>query len=242
MIAQRNILDDMPTIQAEPGVTRLQAQADAHLAMTAAAAAASKTLRAGASVPWFVLDDAHGQSVSLESLLSVGPVVLHFVRGGWCRFGADALTRFSAHAQDIAALGASAVVIAPRGEPSLHSGPPVCQLVDGDLQVMRAFGLAFELPTALHVRYRALGYVPPRSHGRETWLVPIPAVYLIDRDGTAVLVYIDIDYRNSFDMQTVLSALDALRSRHPAHGRKRGTALWEKHRADRKAERRVDQN
>ncbi len=192
-----------------------QSDADAELAMAAASEAASNALRAGARAPLFTLADGVGQQVVLENLLRTGPVVLHFFRGAWCSFGEQSLTEFAATYEDVVALGASAVAIAPPSESAAHGGPlQMRQLQDVDMKVARSYGLAFDLPLALRRRYEGLGYTPPSSKTAGTWLVPLPATYLLDRDGIVALAFIDVDYRRRFDAGSLLTALKALQVRH----------------------------
>lgn len=189
---------------------------DAELAMAAASEAASRALRAGARAPLFTLADAAGQSVALDDLLDAGPVVLHFFRGAWCTFGKRSLTDFATTYQDVLALGANAVAIAPpANRPPMPSAPlPMRELRDVDLKVARAYGLAFELPPRLRARYASLGYRPPATRQADSWLVPVPATYLLERDGTIALAYVDVDYRERVDTELLLTALRALRARH----------------------------
>ncbi|WP_397452942.1 peroxiredoxin-like family protein [Pseudomonas sp. NA-150] len=201
------------TIQA--GVTRQQSDADAELAATAASGAASRALRAGARAPTFTLADADGQRVALESLLSAGPVVLHFFRGAWCSFGEESRAEFAAVHEQVLALGANAIAIAPPCTVSTHGvGTPMRELLDIDMKVARAYGLAFDLPAGLRSRYQTLGYVPPVTRKSGTWLVPLPATYLLDHDGTVALAFIDVDYRKHFEAGSLLNALRALQARY----------------------------
>ena len=201
----------MPVMQQASSVTSLHA--DAELAMAAASGVAASALRAGARAPLFTLADAGGKPVELERLLEAGPVVLHFFRGVWCGFGARSLDEFSAACQDVTALGVSAVAIGPGGLPGIERDklPPVIELGDDDMHIARTYGLAFNLPYSLRARYQQLGYRPPAgSNGVDDWLVPVPAVYLLDRDGIVVLAAVELDYRKRFDAAPLLGALKAI--------------------------------
>jgi len=89
------------------------------------------------------------------------------------------------------------------------------------MKVARAYGLAFDLPAGLRSSYEALGYVPPTTRKAGTWLVPLPATYLVDRDGTVALAFIDVDYRRHFEPASLLAALRALKSGYSTTGRQR---------------------
>jgi peroxiredoxin len=197
-----------------------QADTDAELAVAASSEAASRALRAGSRAPIFTLVDVAGRQVSLEDLLSEGPVILHFFRGTWCSFGRQSLMEFATIYEDVVALGASAVAIAPPCERPTQSEPlPIRELRDIDMKVSRAYGLAFELPAALRPGYEESGYTPPSTRKAGSWLVPLPATYLLDRDGVVALSFIDVDYRNHFESESLLTALKALQARHAARSR-----------------------
>jgi peroxiredoxin len=196
-----------------------QSDADAELAAAASWRAASGALRAGAHAPLFTLTDTSGHRVALEDLLRAGPVVLHFFRGSWCSFGEESLAELATIYRKVIELGASAVAIAPpcatHAEKVLM---PMRELQDVDMSVARAYGLAFDLPAGLRPRYEALGYVPPSTGRAGSWLVPLPATYLLDRDGIVALAFIDVDYRRHVEPASLLTALRALHARRGTPG------------------------
>ncbi|WP_345816796.1 redoxin domain-containing protein (plasmid) [Paraburkholderia sp. PREW-6R] len=192
----------------------------ASTAMLAAAGAVSDALCAGRHVPAFELSDTRGHAFSLDRALDAGPLVLHFWRGAWCAFGEESLAELAVTYRSIVTLGASAFAIAPPGQIMQPGGSvPIPELVDTDMKVARAFGLVFELPVELRPRYLELGYIPPKTRKSGSFLVPIPATYLIDQEGVIVLSHIDADYRHHLDSEALLGALKALRARSPGRGR-----------------------
>jgi peroxiredoxin len=197
--------------------------AAAELAKACASATVTHALRAGARAPTFALRDKPGNKVMLDQLLRSGPVVLNFLRGSWCAFGEENLARFPAIHGRIASAGATAVALAPP-DASMHQSArlPIPELVDTDLRVARAFGLTFDLPEELRGRYIDLGYLPARRQKPGAFPVPVPATYLVDKDGMVVFAHVDFDYRNGFDGESLLKALDALQARREARERTRG--------------------
>lgn len=186
--------------------------ANAELVLAAATAVADSALQAGSRAPMFRLPDAAGRMFALEQLLRHGPVVLHFYRGNWCSYGERSQDVFRSTYEQVTALGASAVAISP----DLASGQPVHglsvpDLHDQDLRVAGSYGLAFELPPQLRTTYQQLGYQPT---SRGAWLVPMPAIYLLDRDGTVVLASLELDYRKTYRPEPLLQALRAIQARH----------------------------
>jgi len=43
--------------------------------------------------------------------------------------------------------------------------------------------------------------------GNETWMLPIPATFIVGRDGVVKARYIDPDYRRRMDLDELLAAL-----------------------------------
>ena len=59
---------------------------------------------------------------------------------------------------------------------------------DDELAIARSFGLAFELPAAIKEIYQGFGIDLPKNTGRDAWELPVPARFVIDRDGTELKV------------------------------------------------------
>jgi peroxiredoxin len=86
--------------------------------------------REGDRVGDFILMDAHGAPVRLQQLLSAGPVVLSFYRGGWCPYCNIELRGLQRVLPEIQGFGASLVAISP-------------QLPDNSLSMEEKNGLEF---------------------------------------------------------------------------------------------------
>jgi len=67
-------------------------------------------------------------------------------------------------------------------------------LSDADATAMRAFGLAFKVDAATTELYRGYGIDIDAASGRDHHLLPVPAVYLVDRDGVVRFAHWDPDY------------------------------------------------
>ncbi len=169
----------------------------------------------GDIAPDFTLPDAAGRQVALRDLLARGPVVLTFYRGGWCPYCNMELRAYQRILPELTTLGASLVAISPQiPDKSLSTAEkneltfPV--LSDVGLHVAEAFGLAFDLPAELQPLYAASGNVLPVVNGDGAWRLPIPATYVIGKDGRIMLASVDPDYRNRLDPTEVLAVLAPL--------------------------------
>ena len=208
----------MPEI--EPGLSAPpDLDADQMAAITVeVAAAASRALRAGSMAPAFRLRDRGGRRVSLQELNATGPVIVHFYRGSWCTYCKDSLTGLAAAHDDIRAAGGRVVAIAPPPSPEFVAGAdasplPFTTLIDEEMRVAVAYGVAYSLPAQLRPIYLEHGYAPPRNSRAGEWLVPIPATYLISPDGTIVLRTVEFDYRKRLYSEQLVTALNDMRRR-----------------------------
>ena len=118
----------------------------------------------------------------------------------------------------IAALGARLVAISPQlPEQSLATAQTdeltFDVLSDVGNHAARRFGLVYALPEELRAALRSNNKALPGINGDESWELPVPATYVIARDGRVVLAYIEVDYRKRLGPDSIL---DALRSLQPS--------------------------
>lgn len=176
---------------------------------------AQSCLQPGETAPDFVLPSTGGGEFGLEATLRNGPVVIAFYRGGWCPYCNLTLRALNDLAPALQAFGASLIAIAPqRAEAQRETGDkhglrfPL--LIDGDNRVARLFGLAFPLPDNLVALYRGLGIDIPTANATSEWVLPLPATYVIARDGTVAAASIDIDYTRRAEPAEILAAVACL--------------------------------
>jgi peroxiredoxin len=202
--------DFMAKVPAE--IREAMERADMELA---ASGILDRALKAGERVPEFRLPDARGGFVRLNDLLAKGPVVLSFYRGGWCPYCNLELRALQAVLPKITELGAKLVAISPQTPDESLSTAEKNELAfsvlsDVGSATAKAFGIAFDLAEELRPIYARLGHALPDKNGDESWVLPIPATYVIDRDGTVALAFVDVDYRNRLDPAEIIAVLRAI--------------------------------
>ncbi len=170
----------------------------------------------GESMPNFVLPDQNGQLISLDSLLRKGPVAVTFHRGHWCPF-CRINTRALAEAQNqIAAEGGQVAAIMPdrehfAAELKSESGAPFPILTDFDNGYALSLNLAFWVGQEMQNLMTMAGWDVSRSQGSDTWLLPIPATFVVGTDGEVKARFLDPDYRKRMTIEDLLSALRTAR-------------------------------
>ena len=172
--------------------------------------------RPGEVMPNFVLPDEGGQLISLDGLLKKGPVAVTFHRGHWCPY-CRINTRTLAEAQDqIAAEGGQVAAIMPDREHfttklKSESIAPFPILTDFDNGYALSLNLAFWVGEEMQDLMTQSGWDVSRSQGSETWLLPIPATFVVGTDGKVVARFIDPDYRRRMAIEDLLSAIRTAR-------------------------------
>ncbi len=171
---------------------------------------AHKALRRGDKMPDFELPDATGQTVKTRELRQHGLLLLSFYRGEWCPYCNLELKALRERHADIVAAGATLVAISPQTpDRSLTTRQkhelmfPV--LSDQGNQVARRFGLVFTLEESLRPIYHAFGIDLKEHNGDVSFELPVPATYLVAKDGNVLEAFVNCDYRDRLEPATALA-------------------------------------
>ncbi len=173
---------------------------------------AKKCLKRGDKMPSFSLPNANNETVSSDTLLSKGPLVVNFYRGGWCPYCNLELGAFQEALPEIIDLGAQVVAISPNlPDKSLSSIEKYSLtfevLSDIGNKISRQFGLVFTLDAQLQPLYKQFGIDISVFNGDESYELPIPATYVVNSDGIIKLAFVDADYTKRLDPNEVIETL-----------------------------------
>jgi peroxiredoxin len=178
---------------------------------------ASNILPVGSQVPEFQLQDHDGKSVSSSDLLAKGRLILCFIRGRWCPFCVAQMEAMNLIQPEIEQAGATLAAISPqtvqqsffmRDQHKLRF--PL--LSDSGNNVARQFSLTYGVPHEQKTIYqRAFVNLPfVNGNGEESWELPIPATYIIDRDGTVLYASANEDYTERPEPAAIVRFLQTL--------------------------------
>jgi len=168
--------------------------------------------RAGEVMPPFVLPDETGRLVSLQSLTGAGPAVVMFYRGHWCPYCRLNVSAVINAQSQIEALGGRIVAIMPETQKyaqefKSEAGAPFPVLTDLDNGYALSLNLAMWLGTEIK---QLLSYIDLADfHGNEGWVLPIPATFVVGRDGLVKARFVDPDFRKRMEIDDLLAAVRA---------------------------------
>ena len=165
----------------------------------------------GDSMPSFVLPDESAQKVSLEELLDRGRVAVIFHRGHWCpycRININALVE----AHKALPAGAEIVAIMPDRQkfvldPKRQSQVPFPILIDADNGYAMSLNLTIWVGAEIQKMIEGRHPGAPTFQGSSSWMLPIPATFVVGQDGLIRARFIDPDYRNRMMISDIFAAM-----------------------------------
>jgi peroxiredoxin len=178
---------------------------------------ARQALQVGARAPDFTLPDAHGKAVTLSALLAKGPAIVTFYRGGWCPFCDLQLRAYQSVLGTIHDRGAELVAISPQTPDYALSDVEKKQLTfpvltDKGNRVARDFKLVFTLSDALRKLQTHFGSVLPKFNGDESWELPMPGTFVLDRHRVVTFASVDPNWMIRVEPADILEALRGARA------------------------------
>ena len=68
-------------------------------------------------------------------------------------------------------------------------------LYDDELKIMKSYDVAFEVPENTITRYRNANIDIEKINGKNGKWLPVPAVYIIDKESTVIYRFFETDYK-----------------------------------------------
>jgi len=173
---------------------------------------AAGILPVGAKCPSFELQDHDGKLVSSSELLARGRLIVCFIRGRWCPFCVGQMEAMNLVLAQIEDAGALLVAISPQTVKQsyfMHDQHRLRfpLLSDAGNKVAGAFGLTYRVPEAQERVYRRAFVNLPLANGDESWELPIPATYILDRDGAVLYASANEDYTERAEPGEIVASL-----------------------------------
>lgn len=173
----------------------------------------AKGLATGQKAPLFSAIDAENELFNLSQALESGPVVLIFYRGHWCPVCNKHLSSIQDSLNQILDKGATVVAVSPEKPEYLEKMSKKTKaefrlLYDEDYKISDAYDVTFTPDNKQLVLYNTvLNAKLKETHSDDSQRLPIPATYIISREGKIVWRQFDPDYRNRSAVKDILANL-----------------------------------
>lgn len=172
----------------------------------------------GQPAPDLALTDAAGRPLSLAALRAepgVTGVVVSFFRGDWCLYCGEALAALAVAHDSLRAAGGRVVAVSPQ-RPEISAAQaerlalPFPLLHDPGCGTADAWGIAHGLDETMRRLFVELGRDLAQWNGDTRWLLPLPATFIIGRDGRVAWRFVHGDYSRRAEPADILAALRRL--------------------------------
>lgn len=177
------------------------------------AQAGSGAPEVGEIMPPFTMPDQDGRLVSLEALLARGPAVLAFHRGHWCPYCRLNMVGLAEIQDEVA----PAQIVAISSELQKYTRTlqaeagarfPFLSDIDGGYAL--SINLAIWVDDFMSSLIASAGWDVPGYQGAQAWILPIPAVFIVDSNGIIRTRHVDPDYRRRMELDAVLAGARSL--------------------------------
>ena len=178
----------------------------------ASSAKEARPIKVGVAAPDAGLRDLDGNDVTLHVIVAGKPTVLIFYRGSWCPYCNLHLSDLVTVEEDLRSLGYQIVAISPDRPEELNKMTAADHLnyrlfSDPHAEAMKKFGVAYQVDDTTFMNYKQKFNVDLESaSGQNHHILPVPAVFILDRAGKIVFVHADPDYKVRMKGAEVLAA------------------------------------
>lgn len=169
-------------------------------------------LNIGDIAPDFIAKNQNGSDVNLKNQLVKGSVVLIFYRGEWCPICNRQLKELEDSLSLITSKGANVIAVTPEKleyvSKTIEKTKATYNIVsDENLQIMTAYKVNYKLSNSKTKLYKTFGIDLKKSNGTNSNNLPVPAVYIINKDGKIIYKYFDANYKNRASIRDIVNHL-----------------------------------
>jgi peroxiredoxin len=151
----------------------------------------------------------------LNAAASQKPAVLIFYRGGWCPYCSTHLGQLQSIESQLVEMGFQVIAVSPDRPELLNTAVEKQDLKfqllsDNDMTAATALGIAFKLDDATVAKYKKHYNIDIEADsGKIHHLLPVPSVFIINREGIITFTYVNPNYKVRIDPTLLLAAAES---------------------------------
>ena len=173
---------------------------------------APKGLAKGSKVPEVNLT-IDGKQVALADMYKNQNIAVIFYRGYWCPYCSKHLAEFATRAKELEDKGVKLIAITPEGDEGVaktkdnaKANFTIVQDKDGSIQ--KAFDVDYGVTDGYVGKVNEMLKVSiPENNATGEAKLPVPATYVINKEGEVIFAHFDPDYKKRASIDDILGAI-----------------------------------
>ena len=167
-------------------------------------------LKVGDRAPEFTGYDQKGKQVEMKKLLEQGPIILFFYQGKWSSVCSRYLNNYQDSLKVLTDQGFNVVAITPESIENVEQTVKLHNLTftviyDCQEKIMKDYDVMYNVTKDFQDKIKSISSIDiAQNNGRDSARLPVPATYLINKDGFIVAVQFDPDYNNRATVKWML--------------------------------------
>jgi peroxiredoxin len=150
--------------------------------------------------------------VVLSELLQKGKVVVLFYRGAWCGYCNKYMNELQKNAAKFTEKGVTVIAITPETNEYVHEMVDKTKttfpvIYDKDRSMMNQFKVLYNMDNELKEKFKTYKIDLAKRNGNEDYVLPVPATYIIGKNGKIDFVHFDPNYALRAKMEDILANL-----------------------------------
>jgi peroxiredoxin len=169
-------------------------------------------LHVGDKSPAIIGIDQNGKKVSLKEILKKGEAVLIFYRGQWCPYCNKQLSHLNDSLSYITSKGGTIITITPETADNIKKTISKTKasfsiVEDKGLAIMKAYKVSFAVDEKTIEKYKGYGIDFAKANGDNGANLPVPATYIVGKDGKIKYVFFNADYSKRASVKDIIDNL-----------------------------------
>lgn len=165
-------------------------------------------LNVGLKAPDFTFPSDIDKSDHLYNHLKDGPVVLTFIRGNWCTYCNLQLKAYEAMIPKLTTTGAKLLVVSMQADDNTYGNFQLIEDTNGS--IAQSYKVLYPIEAELAQIYKDLNVDLGLENRCGQWHLPITATYIIDQKALIRHTFIDADYKNRMDPESIMAILNVI--------------------------------
>ena len=169
-------------------------------------------LKVGDVAPQIEGIDQNGIKVNLKEILKTKEVVIVFYRGQWCPYCNKELSKINEQLTAINEKGATVIAITPETAENIKKTVEKTKatfgiIEDKDLAIMKSYNVNFAVDAETISKYKKYGIDFDKANGANGANLPVPATYIIGKDGKIKYAFFNPDYSKRASVEDIIKNL-----------------------------------